>query len=363
MLLLFSKVSQHVARFENVRQLELLEKSIDGLASAVTESIDVSRQELNVFARAVDLNNADKNQGLLDALVGIREGMIWAATANPKGEITSATQSLGVGRNVQEETWYRQARSRGASSNYGVEADVAAGEAFFFSRSVVGEHGSPAGIVVFALDGSWLEKLAADTTARFGVDVVIVDASGNPVEGTGSLTPEVGSALTQILLLQQVTGLKAQVARVGESVLSFRPFFLSNAIPDLNWHIVAVAPSMPLDKSVSDLAQELSTWAGLALVVATLVPIVLVTHFVKPIERLANAAIMTADGRFQFPEERCFTREAAMLSASLARLQTQLGITKKMQDQDRTTLQDSTETRSRTRSPKFRLMRSLSRLS
>lgn len=325
-LVLLSKISRHIVQFEDRVQYELVENGVDGVSLALNQSIEKAWEDLDVITQAIDFGNLDEVRRLIHAHVALRDGVAWAAMVNLEGRIAVASDRRGEGGDVREAQWFKQSLSAGAANYFEGDSELADGAALFIARSVKNPEGNLTGVIVTAIHSHWIHRLTSEAANRLSVKVAIIDTNGNAVvQAEGSeLSQPMEKYIREFFARRQVTGLTPKVMREREHILSFRPHFVSTAFPYLDWHLVAIAPSAVTSGSLASFAQELYIWVISALGLATLVPIVLVAHFVKPIEKLAHSARMMANGRFQFPEERCFTREAAMLSASLVRLQTQL---------------------------------------
>jgi Cache domain len=325
-LLLLSKISQHIVQFENRVQAELVETGADGVSLAFNRSMEWAWEDLDVITQAVQIDNLDEVRRLIEAHVALHDSVAWAAMVNLEGRIAASSDKRGEGRNVGQAAWFKKSLSAGAANHFDVASDFADGTALFIARSVKNSEGNLEGVIVAALNSTWIQEFASEAAIRLSVEVAIFDTKGNSIIKPENIevSSPIEQSIREYLSRQEVTGLTRQVMRKTDHILSVRPNFASTSVPFLDWHLVAVAPTAVTNGSVASFTQELFLWVIAALGLATLIPIILVAHFVRPIEKLAHSANLMADGQFDFPEERCFTREAAILSSSLARLQTQL---------------------------------------
>lgn len=325
-LLLLSKIAGHVTRFENRVEAEFVERGADGVALALGKSIEGARRDLNLLAAAANANDVGQLKRLYDALDSERKGVSWVGFADTEGRLVYATDGSAGVASVEDAPWFYDALVEGTSSDLGTRNGNASDAVLTLARSVEDHNGNVSGVISMSLDKKWMADLVSEAAEKLRVRAAIVGNGGDIVFSAEGLDdPEsIQGRLQSVFQDQAALGIAPKVLRDGERILALRPQAFSSSVPNLQWHLITWSSTAEASGSAASFAQEISIWIIVALGVATIVPIVLVIHFVRPLEKLANTARKMADGVFEFPVERCFTREAAMLSAALSRLQTQL---------------------------------------
>lgn len=323
--LLLAKISGHVAQFEDRAQSEIVEKGSDGIALALNKSIESTWKDLTLVAEGIDPHDEDEVARFLAALVLKRAEVSWAGFVDIEGQLLNATDSRADRVSMQEASWFFEALVDGVASEFDPGVDGASKGTLTLARSV-NVRGSASGVIFLSFDVDYIADQVVEATSGLGVQAAVVDNVGNIImlpRDFGDPT-RIQERIRAIFVSQLRMGVAPKILHDDERILSIRPQFLSSSLPHLGWHLVTWSSNAPSAYSAARFAEEVSTWIFVAIAIATIVPMVLVIHFVRPLERLANTARKMADGVFEFPEERCFTREAAMLSAALVRLQTQL---------------------------------------
>ena len=325
-LLLLSRISAHVARFERALQDELIMVAADGIAHVLNLSFEREWSSLGAVAKGVNYDDPKKIVHFVDAVKRVGGSVEWAGFVDFDGTIVAGTKRLGEGASVRFHDWFQHGLAGGGIANVNWHPDEEEAPFLQLTRPVVDEDGQVIGVVAYIMNMDWGRQLLTETAAHLGAEAVLLDFEGKVLIDTRA---DKSSRLPKKTFVSTNNSVKTlKLPRRGESAgeltYSSIPALASETFPYFGGQLIVMAPTKMAEATITNLTRKLFYWVVGSLTIAILVPIVLVAHFVKPIERLAKCANNLADGKFEFPEERCFTREAAILSASLARLQTRL---------------------------------------
>lgn len=325
-LVLLARVSNHIVSFENELQSELVSRGAEGIRHVVTLSVEREWRSLKAITSSADFGNPEETRHFVDAARQVGNNISWAAFADLNGKIVAGSDRIGEGTDVSQRTWFKNGLTSGRLYSRRTVPGADSPEFLQMTQPVRDESGQVIGVMTYFLDMEWGKMLISHASAVLNVDAILVDSKNNILidARSASMQPSSGGPAGQTELEALLRHPSNETALVDGMVVSSVQAITSQNLPYFGGRLIVYVPSSMAEGTVASFTKQMVFWIIGALVVATLVPIVLVAHFVRPIERLASTANNLADGVYDYPEERCFTREAAIFSASLARLQTRL---------------------------------------
>lgn len=324
--LLMSRISGHIVRLEDEIRSGLVTKGAEAAQIALTQSIEREWDSLSEVASQTEFQNPNDVRSVLNAVVAASRNIAWAGFADMSGEIRAGFDRLGEGEDASRERWFQEGLVKGSLGQTTAHHTSVEPVLLDLSRPVLDDNGQAIGVLVYRLKSSWVRQLIAEIALGLEFEVVLVDSQGTVlIDARSDASEALPESIGREIRAGRVgAGLSPKAERIGPRVFAVVPSLTPDRLPYLGWHMIVIAPTATASDSVAGFTKQLAIWIVGALGVSTLFPMILVAHFVRPIERLANTARSLADGKYEYPDERCFSREAAILSASLARLQTQL---------------------------------------
>jgi len=190
------------------------------------------------------------------------------------------------------------------------------------SRPVVDANGDPAGVLGMHINEAWLENYLRETADLFNLDLFLINPNGEVSASSTGETPS--SADLQILRAAQ-TGVQSRGSETWpdgrDYYSSLVPEVAYGELPNFGWRMVGRLEASSLDFR-TDLVRQGALYAVLAGIVLSLLAAVLFSRiFITPIASLASSAARIAEGSQEYPHNSSVTREAALLSDALTRLQ------------------------------------------
>jgi hypothetical protein len=263
--------------------------------------------------------------------IGDGRRISWIGYADLNGEVIAANNDLLVGQSVIERPWYRNGLTGGFASDVHDAVllaqllDTGGSEPLRFidlSRPVVDANGDPAGVLGMHINEAWLENYLRETADLFNLDLFLINPNGEVSASSTGETPS--SADLQILRAAQ-TGVQSRGSETWpdgrDYYSSLVPEVAYGELPNFGWRMVGRLEASSLDFR-TDLVRQGALYAVLAGIVLSLLAAVLFSRiFITPIASLASSAARIAEGSQEYPHNSSVTREAALLSDALTRLQ------------------------------------------
>lgn len=268
----------------------------------------------------------------LDAARELNRHLAWMGVAAPDGRVLVATRGILEGQDVSARPWFRA----------GLQGDFAGDvhEALLLARHLAAPPGGePIRLIDFAMplrradgaligvigshvDWGWMRDRVRRAPLPPGVDAMLVARDGTVIVGPDSLE---GTRLTQRSALaggQGVSTVTQEEWPDGQRYLAATvPAGAAEGLPGFGWTVIV---RQPPEAALGE-ARSLARRIGIPLLasggVILLVGLALTRAVARPFARLADAASALAEGRLDSPvPDTRSTREAALLSAALARL-------------------------------------------
>jgi hypothetical protein len=269
----------------------------------------------------------------LDTIKSVNPDCAWIGFADASGRVTAASGGILQGDSVTERPWFQ----------FGIDHPYAGDqhEALLLERYVQAPRNEPlrlvdlslpvrqpdgtlAGVLVMHIDWRWVRNLLRTVHHHDGLELLLVARDQTVLVGPDTLEGKRLSVHSAEAVRQGVNLTDTETWPDGVPYLvSVVPVAAYHDLPGFGWSIVARHPAaMAFAPAREASRQLLPVLAGIGLLLV-LLSVVVGRFLSAPIRRLTVAAADMADGRFSIPvpDERRY-REAALLSAALARLQT-----------------------------------------
>ncbi|MBR0670054.1 cache domain-containing protein [Neoroseomonas soli] len=268
----------------------------------------------------------------LDAAKDLNGRLAWMGIAAPDGRVLVATNRVLEGQDVSARPWFRA----------GLQGDFVGDlhEALLLQRHLApppgGEpirlidfamplrraDGTLVGVIGSHVDWAWMRDRIRRAPLPPGFDALLVARDGTVIVGPEGLE---GTRLTQRTTLaggQGVSVVTQEQWPDGRRYLAATvPAGTADGMPGFGWTVIVRQPPEATYGEVRSLAGAIGIPLLASSVLVLLVGLVLTRAVAKPFARLAEAATSLAEGRLDSPvPDTRSTREAALLSAALARL-------------------------------------------
>lgn len=279
---------------------------------------------------AADLS-PDRLSDVFTGTIGDGSRISWIGFANLNGDVVAANNDLLVGQSVTERPWYRNGLTGGFAGDVHDAVllaqllETGGTEPLRFidlARPVVDATGDVAGVVGMHISEAWLETYLRETADLFNLDLFLINPNG---EISASSTGENPSSADLQILRAAQTGVES---RGRETWPDGRDYFSSlvpdvtyGDLPSFGWRMVGRLEANALDFR-TDLVKHGALYAVLAGVALSIAAALLFSRiFMTPIASLADSAAKIAEGSQKYPHNSRVTREAALLSDALTRMQ------------------------------------------
>ncbi|MCA0919897.1 cache domain-containing protein [Pseudooceanicola nanhaiensis] len=321
------------------RSESVLDEALD---SAVRKRTEAAGQD---FARALHADWADLKylSGAIDGsdLDGIGEVMAgmrgdgtrisWIGYAGVDGTVREASDGLLVGADVSERPWFRNGLRSGFAGDVHEAVLLAnllrpeGGEPLRFvdlALPVKNLEGDLTGVLGMHIDAGWAERSLAEMARSLGIDLYLISQSGEIVMSSTGTTAGVEEVM-------QLASARSGAEASGRAEWSDGREYFTTLVPNLSyadlpnfgWRLAGRLDAGTFQAGLHSLVGSAALAAALALAVLALLTFLFVLIFIRPIDALVDSATQLAAGEDAYPRERNSTREAAQLSAALARLQ------------------------------------------
>lgn len=309
-------------------QRELGLRGAQALAQTFNKAISREWDSLRAVAsRTVDAE-APEMQDFANAVVRAGGQIAWAGFASPDGVIIAGSHGERVGDDVSQRNWFRsgfmgETVGTAYTKNEGTDAEVTL---INMSMPVKDSFGDTQAVAVYSVRISWVATYMADAAKELDLFAMIRDRKGQTLVDTRA---EAGTALparVEGLILAGKPGAdRTELHRSDAGHLyAVLPNFTLNSMPGFGWTLIVDVPEDTFGGAFPQFMRNINLIliaVGLGILASTLL---LFRHLTRPFLRLIRAATALADGQMVYPKEEQSTRESMLLSAVLARLQTQM---------------------------------------
>ncbi|WP_375688278.1 cache domain-containing protein [Pseudooceanicola sp. LIPI14-2-Ac024] len=314
----------------------------EALDSAVRKRTEAAGQD---FARTLHADWADLKHlaatldgGDIEGIGGVMAGMrgdgariSWIGYAGVDGTVLEASDGLLVGADVSQRPWFRNGLRAGFAGDVHDAVLLAkllrpeGGEPLRFvdlALPVRDRGGELTGVLGMHIDASWAERALTEMARSLGIDLYLISQSGEVVMSTGGAAPGAG----ELRLLSAARSGTEAAGRAAwpdgrEYFTTLVPNVAYADLPSFGWRLAGRLDAATFRPGLHTLVGSALLAAAVALAALALLTYLFVRIYIRPIGSLVDSATRLAAGEDAYPRERNSTREAADLSAALARLQ------------------------------------------
>lgn len=273
----------------------------------------------------------------LDTAKALNDRLAWLGIAAPDGRVLLASGRVLEGQDVSARPWFR-AGLQGPFAGDVHEAmllqrilrpdpNAEPLRLIDFAAPLRRPDGSTIGVLGSHIEWNWVRRLVRESPLPVGSDAMLLARDGTVLVGPPDLE---GKRLAQRTALAGSQG----VALTTQEEWPDGRRYLTAVVPvtgeggpaSFGWSLVLRQQPETATRSMARLAQSLITPVALASAVILLAGLLLARSIGRPAAALARAAAALAEGRLDGPApETRSTRELALISAALARLDRQHG--------------------------------------
>lgn len=290
-------------------------------AKDLSHLLDTEWAQLKFLSELIE--RGASTESVEDAMAGMVVGnssTAWTALVTPVGDVVLSRNMPTVDAEFSEAKWLSSGLTR---SDIRVESGIEGftGPSVVMAQPVL-QDGRPVGTVVTALPLADILVSITELAKTLGTDLLLTDATDRVVLST---IPGVDSE-TKIVVsgADQLDGAPAQkqIWPDGKIYYLSRPVAVAaqNA-PSMGWKITGRLESTSFSLALSEVLRFALVVGGALSLVLAIGAVIFVNVFIKPISRLADAAVELAEGHEGYPPELRSSAESARLSAALAKLQ------------------------------------------
>jgi hypothetical protein len=266
----------------------------------------------------------------LTGATGNGQRISWIGFSDLSGNVIAATDDMLVGENVGDRQWFKSGLSNGFAGDVHDARLLAQllstnGETprfFDLAQPVTDANGDLIGVLGMHINAKWLDDYLAEASETFGIDLFLLNQNGEVSAATTEDKPD--QAELKILRAAQA-GIRSESREVWpdgqEYFSSLVPQVTYGELPNFGWRMVGRLEADRINIGL-DLAKN-GVWYALAICLAliTAVTLLFLRFIIAPVSRLSVLASRVANGSQEYPKKSSSTREAALLSVALLRLQ------------------------------------------
>ncbi len=329
-------VRNYGGTFQESALREAVAQRTAGASLAFARALEQDWQNLEAIASDIARLDAEALGAVLDATAGPDQRISWAGFARPDGSVVVASGDMLQGADVSARPWFQ----RGLQGDFAgdlheavlladlmSDRDAAPPRFLDLSTSVDGPTGRLAGVLGFHINASWAENYLSDMADTLGIDLALVNSSGEVVIGTFP-------AMTARLGLPSLGAASSGVAGSGYEVwpdgiryfTAVTPSVTYGELPSFGWRLVGrIDPQSFSSTAGGNLVRRSAIASLFAGSLFLLAGVLFNRLYLRPIGSLARNAERIAEGHGDYPLEIRSSAEIYRLSASLARLEGQRG--------------------------------------
>lgn len=245
---------------------------------------------------------------------------VWTALVSPVGAVVLATNPTIVGGDFSQASWLATGMLRGTVHVEPTSSGLS-GPSVVIAHPIL-QDDRPIGTVVTVVPLSDIEVSVSNLATTLGVDLLLTDATErivfSTISGVDSGTKVVLSGAANL------DGSPAQKQVWPDG----KVYYLSRAVeivatdaPSMGWKLTGRLERTSFSVALNEVLRFALFVGGTLSLVLAVVAVIFVNVFIKPMSRLANAAVEIAQGGDDYPPEIRSSAESARLSAALAKLQ------------------------------------------
>lgn len=306
-------------------------KRTEAAAQGFARTLHSDWADLKYLAGAIDGSEIDTIGDVMAGMRGDGTRISWIGYAGVDGKVREASDGLLVGADVSERPWFRNGLRSGFAGDVHDAVLLArllrpeSGEPLRFvdlALPVSDRNGDLTGVLGMHIDAGWAERLLTEMAQSLGIDLYLISPSGETVMSSGGSSPGSGE-LT--LLAAARSGAETSGGEEWpdgrEYVTTLVPNVSYADLPSFGWRLAGRLDAGTFQPGLHGLVGSAALAAALTLVLLALLCHLYVRIFIRPIGSLVECSTQLAAGEDAYPRERNASREAAQLSAALARLQ------------------------------------------
>lgn len=324
-------LTQRVESFQRAGLARAVQTRVTGAQVALGQALQGEWVRLRNAAKQVSLLTPIEIQRRLNAMTDAGS-VSWAGFARSDGTVLAASNGLLVNVDVSSRPWFQ----RGLEGNFAGDVHEAVllasklpqqtrDEPLRFldmATPIVGAGGVTEGVLGVHLDFAWARRIVQQMADALQVDLFIVNSAGQTVMATvdgrfGALdlpsyrAARAGNASVNVE--QWPDGRTYYTATLPERTV--------DDLPRFGWSVIARIDASGALSGSQDFSRQLIEALVVYAIAIILLTTLFIAIFIRPFGRLARNAMSVAEGSDTYPFESRRTRELAMMSAALSRLQ------------------------------------------
>ncbi|SDG32753.1 cache domain-containing protein [Alloyangia pacifica] len=309
-------------------QRELGLRGAQALAQTFNKAISREWDSLRAVAARTAYAEPAEMQDFANAVVRAGGQIAWAGFASPDGVIIAGSRNERIGQDVSHRNWFRAGFSgetvgTAYTKNEGTDEELSL---INLSMPVKDSFGNTQAVAVYSVRISWVAEYMAEAAHELDLSAMIRDRKGQTLVDT---RPEAGTDLPArvegMILAGRPDADRTRLHRSDAGHLyAVLPNFTLNSMPGFGWTLIVDVRADTFGAAFPQFVKTINmilVAIGVSVLVAT---VLLFRYLTRPFQRLIRTATALADGQMVYPREEQSTRESMLLSAVLARLQTQI---------------------------------------
>ncbi|WP_353472117.1 cache domain-containing protein [Salipiger sp. H15] len=337
-VLLFVLVSATAAAIFGIRwqaqeyqvqlQRELGLRGAQALAQTFNKAITREFDSLRAVAERTAYSDPAEMQDFANAVTRAGGQIAWAGFASPDGLVIAGSHGERVGDDVSERNWFRSGFAGETVGNAYVRNEGKDDEVSLINISmpVKDSFGDTQAVAVYSLRMSWVQEYMSEAAKELDLAALIRDRKGRTLVDTRpDPEAELPARVEGLILAGRPDADRTRLHRSDAGHLyAVLPNFTLDTMPGFGWTLIVDVREDSFGAALPDFMRMINLIiAGISLTVLIAVS-VLFRYLTRPFQRLIRTATALADGQMVYPREEQSTRESMLLSAVLARLQTQI---------------------------------------
>ncbi len=335
MVIIATSLGLVVAYYSGTLTDRALERAVQTRSRTATldlaRSLHADWEDLRYAAARLPDADPATIRGILDGIVGDQTRVSWVGFARTDGTVVTASGGLLEGVDVSARPWFQA----GLQGNFAGDVH----DAVLLNRLLGGSDENPLQFIDLALpvrrpDGevigvlgnhisfAWAEEFLRETAEVRDLDLFLVSRDGAPILSTAG---EVPATLNLQSLRSAAAGVQGSAYEAWPDGRTYFatvvPDVLYRDLPNFGWRLIGRTAPGAFDADRRDAMTLIALVVAGVLAAICAVTLAFIGLFIRPISVLAVSAERIADGEDEYPPEMDNTREAAQLSAALARLQ------------------------------------------
>lgn len=324
-------LTQRVDAFQRAGLARAVQTRVTGAQVALGQALHGEWVRLRNTAKQVSLLTPVEVQHRLNAMTDAGS-VSWAGYARSDGTVLAASNGLLVNVDVSSRQWFQ----RGLDGNFAGDVHEAVllasklpqpprDEPLRFldmATPIVEAGGVTRGVLGVHLDFAWARALVQQMADALQVDLFIVNSSGQTVMAT--VRGSFGALDLPSYRAARTGNASVNVERWPDGRTYFTATLPERTVDDLprfGWSVIARIDASGALIDSQDFSRQLIKALFVYAAAIILLTTMFIAIFIRPFARLARNAMSVSEGSDSYPFESRRTRELAMMSAALSRLQ------------------------------------------